>query len=37
MSRRCHTVHVDGHEKMLLAIYRAVDPQRRDPIDGTVW
>ena len=37
MSRRCHTVRVDGHEKMLLLLYRTVDPQRRDPIDGAVW
>ena len=37
MSRRCHTVRVDGHEKMLLLLYRTVDPQRRDLVDAEVW
>ena len=37
MSRRCHTVRVDGHEKLLLGIYRTLDPRRRDFVDGAVW
>ncbi len=37
MSRRCHTVRVDGHEKLLLGIYRTLDPQRQDLVDGMVW